>query len=609
MKEMKHLAPTGLLFAFLLGLDFIFYPLVQPLDQISWFEAQDGLNPDGSQWLGPLVYIMGLSFGFSLYPREYEERTIDFLHTLPVTRAQIFVGKWLAAEVMMVLVLALNQVGAFAMQMCNANVLESGQFSLLTAAELWTIHLGLASAALAHGILFSFGRQYGLLMMALAGWAVSHWVSLRPDFSVISPFRLARPEYYGQNLLMPWEGLAFHLLVAVLALALSQALWSRRGHQLTRAFIDLRDTRWKRFGCGCLTFLMFFFMLIYWSVGTEPSEEEEESVYPSFQTARIETEFYNFTFPVNLRGRALELAREADPLYSEARARLGVEHTGIVVADLTDVSFEHLGIASREKIRMDITQHQEPALLRHVLFHESVHVLMRRVGGRRWVDFSGYTSFFDEGAAEFLAYESVNSSRDRAMARRHAIATYHRHKLRFKELVSQKTLSKRLDEASVYTVGELWVTALVDCYGSEAPGRVVEAIGRPDAPSDLHAVEFWQDTLQAAGYNLERVRSRWLKLMEEGVEQEAEFLEQLPRVWAVEADSSLILKTDRPLPEDWPGLVVRVRAQPGDRAEWLPLQDNVALLPRRYQDGFEYQVGVEFHQGTYAYWEEWKPVR
>ncbi len=611
-KELKFLVPTGILFTFLFCLDFFFYPLLQAPDQTSWLEVQDALDPEGSEWIAPLLYVMGVSFGFSLYPREYEERSIDFLHTLPVTRGQIFFCKWLAAELMVASVLTLNQLGAFLLQSANTTALESTQFSVVTACKLWGLEFALASMAVAHGLLFSFGRQYGLLLMALVAWGISHIVSLRPELWVLSPVRLAHPEFHGRSLLIPWQGLFIQSAGMLACLGLAFWLWSRRGHQLTRAFFEVRDTRWKRVGCGCTTALLFFFIFIHWAVNSEPSSEEK--VFPSFETARVQTEFYNFTFPVNLRERALTLALGADALYSRARARLQAPHSGIVIADLTDLSFEHLGIASHEKIRMDITQHQEPELLQHVLFHETCHVLIRRVAGRRWADFSAYTSFFDEGACEYLAYGAVQSSRDRHQARRHAIATYDRHQLLFKELIEQKELSRRLDEACVYTVGEIWIQALVECYGEEAPALVVKAAGRENAPSDLSAMEFWQDTLQAAGLNLERVRSRWLKLMDQGVKDEAEFLEKLPRVWAeIDEDPEgvrhLHLHTDRDLPPEWPGLVARVRARPGDRAEGLKVEGGVCRLPNRYRDSFEYQVGVDFHEGTYAYWEEWKPVR
>ena len=191
---------------------------------------------------------------------------------------------------------------------------------------------------------------------------------------------------------------------------------------------------------------------------------------------------------------------------------------------------------------------------------------------------------------------------------------YKHHRLDFSTLVSAQTAEK-YDENVNYTLGELWVDALVECYGKDAPTRVWKAIGREDGPRLEAALVFWQDSLQAAGYSFERVRSRWLEQLKQLEKQESEFLEQLPRIrgTAVVYDGEIYLEatSDRPLPAGWE-IVARVRTPHGKEARTVKGDSDSepgqfsAYVPSGYGDVFDYQFGVDFSESAYPYFEEWK---
>jgi hypothetical protein len=290
-----------------------------------------------------------------------------------------------------------------------------------------------------------------------------------------------------------------------------------------------------------------------------------------------------------------------------------------VIADLTDVSSEHLGIASAEKLLVDITQNNEPELLRHILLHETSHVLCQRLSGRRGRDYANVLGFFDEGTAEFLAYQTVQSSRSRLDARRQALAMKVRHRLTFQDLADSQAGEKRFAGTLDYTLGELWVASLVDCYGSGAIAKVWRAIGRTNAPKSLQGVAFWQDSLQAAGLNFEVVNSAWLSRLKDLERKEAPILARLPRVRGRaerNADGLVVIsaKSDRPWPQEWPPIRIRIRAEQADKAYPLlsdpdtPLGQLRAEVPEEYGGTFEYQFGVQFSDG-YPYWEDWKSAK
>lgn len=614
-KEFRVLAPLLPLFFLVFSADLVVLPLTIPLDQVSWFNLHGGLHPDSFEPF--FLYVMGLTLGFSLFPREYEEKTIEFLHTLPVTRAQIFAAKWLAATLFLVLVALVRELVYAFLQSLAINSLLNTQFSLVTSLKLLVLSIVLASLGLAHGLLLSFGRQFGLLMVAFLGWGMSQVTSQYPELSYLHPLAVGEPTFYGRALLVPWDTLRVHLPLALLCLAVAHYLWSRRGHQGTQAVMTVQ--KWRK-TVGCLMTLAVLTLLILWVATSDDSEESVEGPkFPSYETARLETEHYNFTYPISLSSRAANLAAGADDVYEQAFAYLGEEQSdALVVADLTDVSEEHLGIASTGKLKLDLTQNEDPQLLKHILFHETCHVLCFRLAGSRGRDYSRPLAFFSEGCAEYFSFQAVESPRNRRDARRHALAMWSRHNLKFSDLIDGGTMDDRFEGTVSYTLGEIWVAALVDCYGDDAPRKVWKAVGREGGPTGLEAEEFWRDTLQACGYDLERVCGRWLERLARLEDESEEFLKALPRVRGRairEEDGGIVIrgKCDREWDESRGELVIRVRARNSSQAQGLPAQqsgDRVWVhLPGVFGTTFEYQFGVSFSEDGYPYLEEWKSAK
>ena len=607
LKELRNLMSLFPVFFLLFCGDIIVVPLTRPFDEVSWFEIHAGLSAES---IGPfLLYMMGIIVGYSLFPREYEERTIDFLHSLPISRRQIFLAKWCAGVVLILAVCLCHEATNAFMQIGNGDSLTSDQFRWSTLLVLFLLSSTTALVGLAHGLLLSFGRQFGFLFLGFAAWGVS-WLEVQyPYLRFLDPLSMAEPNFRGMSLIVPWSTLGWHTLTSILALLLSYRLWSSRGHQGT--YLLVRRAKLHRKKLGCLTgvaVIVLFFLLM----NLDDSEPSEDS--PSYATARIETEHYNLTFPVSLRHRALKLASEADNIYRYVNEQLGEVKRERIIADLTDVSQEHLGIASLNKLRVDIANNEEPNLLEHILCHETTHVFCFRLSGARGRQHLEHLGFFSEGTAEYFAFERASSSRSRRDARRQALAMYKRHRLDFSTLVSDQT-GKKYDENVNYTLGELWVQALVDCYGKDAPTKVWRAIGREDGPRLDAPLVFWQDTLQTAGYSFERVRSRWLEHLKRLESQESAFLKQLPQIRgsAIDADGYTYLQatSDRPLPEGWE-IVARVRTPHGKEAMTLAADPEsepdqfTAYVPSGFGNVFDYQFGVLFSESAYPYFEEWK---
>ncbi|MCA9793638.1 MAG: ABC transporter permease [Candidatus Eremiobacteraeota bacterium] len=604
-KELAQLLPVALLFLTLFLLDGVMALLVTPVDQMGWSDILDVLKPDSSRALSFFHYLFGFSLAFCLFPREYEDGTIAFLHTLPISRRGIFLAKWGAAQLLILGVVSLTQVFYFALHLVSADSMGYAQFHLATAvtiAALWGLVAGLG---LAHGLLLSFGRNYGLLVWATLAWLVTRFETLAPRLMWLDPTRLGAARYYGVQLEVAWSDALCHLLAALVCLVLAERLWSGRGGQATRAYSDSARALPGRFALGCAGFLIVIFLAIV-LIGGDSSDDKDET-FQSFQTARLVTRHYQFTFPVNLRNRAVQLAGSADRIYEAAVKALNAPEGPPIVADLTDVSYAHLGIASKGKMRVDITQDGDPKLLEHILFHETCHVLAHRIAGKRLQDYTAAASFFSEGSSEYEAFEAISSKRSRRASRQQAVAMWSRHKLKFTDLTDPEKLMRHLDEGTPYTLGEIWVAALVDVYGPTAPGRVYASIGRPDGPDIRDPVVFWQDTLQAEGFSFERVRAAWLRRLKQLETEEADFLARLPRLTTtVSRDGEgvwLEVRADRALPKDW-RLVARVRKNAGSKTVPLTMKEGRFYVGDN-PGSFDYQAGVDFNRDAYPFVETW----
>lgn len=604
-KELAQLLPVALLFLALFLLDGVMALLVAPIDQMGWTDTLDVLKPDSSRSLSFFHYVFGFALAFCLFPREYEDGTIAFLHTLPISRRGLFLAKWAAAQLLVVAVVVITQLFYFGLHLASNDSMGYAQFRLATAVTIGGLWALVAGLGLAHGLLLSFGRNYGLLVWAALAWLVTRFETIAPKLIWLDPTRLGAARYYGVHLQVAWSDAFYHLLAALVCLAMAERLWSGRGGQATRAYADAAKALPGRFALGCAGFLIVIFLSIAMMGGEAPEEETE--TFQSFQTARLSTSHYQFTFPVNLRSRAVELAGSADRIYQRAVEVLDAPSGPPIVADLTDVSYAHLGIASKGKMRVDITQDGDRSLLEHVLFHETCHVLAHRIAGQRLQDYAAAASFFCEGSSEFAAFENITSKRSRRASRQHAVALWSRHKIKFNDLTDPDQFKLRLDEGALYTLGELWVAALVDLYGPTAPGRVYHSIGRDDAPEINDPVVFWQDTLQAEGFSFERVRAAWLRRLKQLETEEADFLARLPRLAAtIQEDDQgvwLEVRPDRAIPEGW-HLVARIRKNAG--AKLIPLENKAGRFWVGTRPGtFDYQVGVDFNRDAYPFVETW----
>jgi hypothetical protein len=625
-KELRALLPLGILiFVIMAGIDLVYQPLTERVDELGWL----GVNSDISAGKGGdhafVLLVLGLLVAYSALPREHDEKTIEFLYSLPISRWQIFAGKLAAGAIVLWLGVAAEQLMNLVLLKSNPQSFSGGQWSARTAASYALLECAYVFIVLCYGLLLSFTRKFGLIALAFVGWALLFLEERAPELAYLNVTNLLTVEYYGLDIVIPWGELGLHLGLACAALGLAYALWMGPAQRLHEAYVQVHAGQGKAaIGC-CGTLLVsgivFAFFVYVVATNTDLDDANVDVHYVSWETVDAETEHYKFRYPTNLRGRALPLIAGADAAYEEVRAYLGGTNREPIVVDLTEVSGDHAGIAAWQKIRMglvgdDITD----AYLMRVFKHETTHAFQFQESDRRMGANGVATRFFAEGSAEFVALALDPDPEKLRYPRQIAIAVYTRQRIRFEDLCNGATFNVRHDTNQVYALGETWTAALVRAHGTEAVGKVLRAMAREDAPRDLAPLEFWQDTLQAAGCNLEQTLSAWEQLMKEIARDEAEFLEALPNmgggVSAFDEDTLTLLATlDR---DPIPGVTYRVRIRDDagatdteiqtEKGELIGDRQVVFVLFRDDLRGrtFQYQFGQHTGKDAWPYFEEWQ---
>jgi hypothetical protein len=147
-----------------------------------------------------------------------------------------------------------------------------------------------------------------------------------------------------------------------------------------------------------------------------------------------------------------------------------------------------------------------------------------------------------------------------------AAASWTRHRMRFEDLADDDRLRARFDPMLVYPLGELFTAALVETYGEAAIGNVLRAMGREGAPRDLPPRAYWEDTLRAAGYDLETALAAFERVVRREAARQQEAIDALPRLGGGvrgRSGSDLVLEAtlDRDAPAE-ASFFVRVRSGP-----------------------------------------------
>ncbi len=507
-KEFRELLPVAITLLALSVLGISKLVIFEAPDLHTWSEVS--LLLGAGEGSASVVYmIFGLIVGFRLFPRERSSGTLMFLWSLPISRWHIYVTKCVCAWLILVACTCLDLSFGYALHLFDPSSVTRGQFSW--ALLLWELMLGsgVFAIAIGYGVLASYFRAMGLLvaiaLVIFSAMAEQIWPELVP----VGINKLLAPEFKGEEIRIATQAWWVHGSISFVCAILGGVLWiyhsdARANPTFVRIMRVFRGGTIAIVACAALVLVIGYDL-------TEPLGNVE----PMAQEPResLSSERFRFSHSPTQHEQLLTFIDEADALFDATQSLLGTAFDELVAVNLTATSAGHLGRATWKTLEIQPKVLDDPDLLAHVLVHETAHVLAGQASQRRLGLHGEKAMFFSEGLAEWVAFEVVSRPQDRLAQRMLAAAAWYRHDVSFSDMVSGSTFSSRFDEFLVYALGETWVSALATTCGIAAPGDVLRAIGRPDAPQRLTATAFWVDALGAIGCDLASVNGRFELLL------------------------------------------------------------------------------------------------
>ena len=530
MKELKGLGPALALILFATVTSILFVLFTERLDEIAWFEQMEHLAPGGENAFITFYALVALGVAYSLFPREHDEGTMEFLYSLPLSRRQIFSAKVLAAYIVVLLFVIGNYLTTLVLTPFNHQSFVSEQLVWQEVAKSFFLEFLFLSIIVSHGLLLSFLRRFGLVLYALVAFAVSRLVDSNPDLVYLDPATLLRFEYQGVSMIIPGFALLLHSAVALVSLGLASFLWMGRGQVFSRFYARTTSARWGRglLVLATLATTLLAMIVMHRLIG-EAGRANPEVAFDAFVPVRAETTHYSFTYSSRHRGAALPLIRASDEIFRKLRDLLESDSGPEIVADLTFSASSHLGLARGNTIRVSVHGNEEMPATR-ILAHESAHAFQSYLSQRKIHRYGASLELVVEGSADYIGWEIVPDEKQREARRRVAVAAWKRFAIDFEELVDAGEFRQRYDPALHYVLGELWTAALVRECGRAALGAFFTAIGRNDAAQGLTGVEIWREALQSIGCDLENVVASWSEELSARAEREKTALDRLPVV-------------------------------------------------------------------------------
>jgi len=617
-KELRAARPFLALVLFFGSLNWLFMLLAEYPDQYPLSKLMSEESRSSSQIL---TFIVAWALAAGLLVRERDEGTLMFLDALPVSRAQIFICKFVVALGVLWLLPLTELLFNITFHALSRTSIETGFHwnILLTPALLdgaaCVIYLSL-------GLAMSFLRRFALLMLGLLVWVLvllKEWEV--PYVPLLDIFSWSDPVFAGQRWLVPWAKLGVQLVLAVVCAGIAFVSFQFTGDAAQR--LGAKAQGWRAGvllgGLALAAIIALWLGLAVWFASKSDLSNKPRVRYADWATSRVQTERYQFFYPENRSDAVRPLLERADAVEGKVREFLRATSPGRIVVDMTDALPRHAGVAHWKKVQMSLpydSAHADVSALAAVLGHETTHVYIDHLSRSRLNHQFNSTRFFHEGLASYVEYRLFLPTAKLASSRRVAAVMRARGDVKFEELVDDEALSLKRDGDLVYALGEVFVAALVKRRGDAAPGELLRAFARDSAPKNLERLALWQDTFQAAGYNLSDVTDEFFAELDRAVAEHRTFVNSVPRLQGAVRQSADNIMVRGSHKGNAPGTMVcrfRSRGDTDSRFYEKPDPDSAGTFQvdrNRYAErSFWYQLGWEIDEVSQPLYEPWVEVR
>ncbi len=550
-KEISALLPLALLGFALISGDLISRPITERIDE-NTYDHVAGISPGEGGFLAFIFWILAFFVAYAAFPREHDEKTIEFLYAMPVRRSSIFFTKAIAGALVLTGCAVVGQCTNFVLQVLDPNSIDGHQFQLGLVGRVALLHATVAVFLYAHGLFASIFRMFGVLPYTLLWFVLLLVQELVPSLAWLNPATIVSFEYVGDTLVIPWWPIAFHGSLAFVMTVVAYLGWMGPIDRFRETFAGRSTLGILTFGGGVFGVLgCGFGMMIFWVASTysnRPPPADPSAPPPvverDFGTSEARSEHYAFVYPGGLEQPVLLLLGRADRVLGTAGSIVGAERLPFITVDLAEESGHHEGIAAGTRIRMGASGQTDWRLL-HILAHESAHVLQSEVSHRYLMEHGGTTRFLIEGGAEWVAFETLSEGRLRgvitddeqredAELRRYSriVATlaWERHRIRVEDTFDDGGFRARWDTTLAYPYGETFAEAIARACGDAAVGATFRTFGRDGAPQNAVGETLFRDAFGSIGCDYEAVLAAHDALLTETAETERAVIDSVPRM-------------------------------------------------------------------------------
>ena len=579
-KEFRSRVPFLILIVMLTLFGYAARAVAEPLTLTSTQELYgEGLIELGAEY-AVFAFVLTLALSYGLLVREFDDRTIEFLDAMPVSRTQLFFAKWFTAMCTLAAIPILDIFFILGIRAISSTSLDrSYHFDwIATSVGLQLVQL---FCFLSIGMALSFLRRFGWLLLGIFFWSLMILGRFIPELEPSNLVLCGDPQFTGKRWLIPWQLVYTYLVVGVVALAIAYGLFLGGGRVLLRwlAGSESRVKQVALISCSAAIVFVVLGMTTQAMLQDPESDLEPDAVrvtYPSWSTTRRSTKRYDVVFPNNLASRANRLLDEADDVYRDVADFFDYEDDTRISVDMTSSSSHHLGTAYWNKLKMDLSAQEDLSSLRQTLGHETTHVILESLSDNQLSQNFDSVRFFHEGVATYIERRFF-SEQDLPQQRLGAAFVQEHGEASFDRLVENDRLRAEHDSLLAYELGEVFAAAIVRRFGEDAIGNIARTFADRRHSEGLSGIALWRSIFQASGYSLNEAVDEYYQLLEEAQEVHRQVIEQLPKLRPVVdiEDSEIQIQTDQTPPDGWE-LIVRFRSSssaPDDRY-WIMLMDD-----------------------------------
>lgn len=507
-------------------------------------EMPDAQRFDPARWLdksrfGSFLFLMLFSMllGSGLLVQESEERTLQFLDGLPLSRTRVFVMKALAAFLVISLVPA-TDVGSDLIFSALSRTSIDPPFAWNFMATEFGLQLLAGAYLVGVALLISFTRAWfalitGLLLFAFIWFRQRglHWLSHFDTYALLSP------AYVDSKVHAPWPQVCAHLGGALGFYGLAWLAFLSIGDRAQFTIDRLGRLRWLGMlgtGARWIAPIVWIAGMILLLQNNDTSKPGADSPVGEGAFSQQESKHYLFLFRTSQAAQAKPLAAAGDIAYERVVRYLGAPPASTrVVVDLASPVVSHaVGQTNWTKIRMPLNGETALDELLLILGHETTHVFIEQLSDGRMSRHFNECRCFHEGLATYVELNAFGHESDRALNRRAIAGAWSRGKVPLELLMNDGALSAKREPTLSYPLGEAFAQALIESQGHDAPLRVLRAFARSNAPGGLSGAGLWRDSMQAAGISFDRVAAAYDAVCAAAVQQEQSFVNDLPRLAA-----------------------------------------------------------------------------